>query len=356
MKILLVEDFSNYHVFLMKGLRSLGHEIDLYSQGDHHKETETTIKRDRKISYFAVFDFFKSIKLFKSYDIVQFIGVPALRNNILLWLWMLFCSKKLKHKFFFCAVGCDYIFWTKGRAKLNIPLFEECQRYDHLYYSRRTTFKARLCSYIMLKACHGVIGVNEYYEAYKDEKTQLTAIPQPIDLKHYLFVKRDFNKKLVVFHGIHYKREGFKGTPHIKAAFEILNKKYANDVVCICKGDMSYSEYLSLIEDVDVILDQTNFVSYGMTALAGMAMGKIVASCSQNSNWLEQWLPKMGITEFPPILPLLPDKDQIVSQVEWILTNRHLLPEMSLKGRNFVDKYHDAEVIASEFIKAWRTH
>lgn len=353
MKILLVEDFSNYHVFLRNGLCALGHHVDIYSQGDMHKQTSCTIKRSQKIKLFDIKDFKKTKKLLKKYDVVQFIGVPALRRNILLWLWIWFQGKKYRNRFFMCAVGCDYIFWTEGRRRLKLPVYSECQKYDHAYYSRRTTLYAKICSFVMLQRCYGVISCNEYYEAYKGKVDNLKAIAFPIDLNHYKFEKRDFTSKLVIFHGVHKGREGFKGTHHISKAFELLNKKYPHEVECIVKGGMTYSEYLNTIERADVIFDQTNVVGYGMTGLAGMAMGKIVGCNSQNTELLDKWLPDIGAVERPPLINLSPNVGHIVQQVEWLLLNRSILPEMAAKGRMYVENFHDAKKVASNFLKFW---
>jgi hypothetical protein len=352
-KILLFEDFSNYHVFLRQGLLARGYDVDLYSQGDFYKQTERSIKRKKRIRLLDVRDFLASRKLILKYDVVQFIGVSAFRDNLLLWAWFWLRGKRYRHKLYLAAVGCDYVFFKSGTKHLKIDLFKECKAYDPDYYRRKFSLKSRVCSHVMLKAVSGVIGVNEYYEAYKGLETTKKPIPQPIEIKHYPFENRCFQKKLVIFHGLHEGREGFKGTHHIRKAFDIANQKYPDEVECICAGGMSYKAYLDFIKKVDVIFDQTNMVCYSMTGLAGLASGKIVGCGSQDPFWTSQWYPLEGIDEPPPILPIRPDPEQIVSQIEWILSHKDQLADKAMRGRRFVEKYHDATVIAGKFLKAW---
>jgi glycosyltransferase involved in cell wall biosynthesis len=158
---------------------------------------------------------------------------------------------------------------------------------------------------------------------------------------------------LIIFHGLQSHRKGFKGSYIIEAAFDRLNKKYPAQLKCICAGDMSYAKYKSLLANAHIIVDQTNFISYGMNALLSMSMGKVVCSGSQDKTYYDRWLPLTGITEYPPIVPLKPDVDFIVEQIEALLLGREKLIEISKNGRAFVEKYHDAKNVALMFMERW---
>lgn len=79
MKILLLGEYSNVHYTLALGLRSLGHDVTLASDGDNWKNYPRDIDMRRKslsplssISY--LWKTWNQIQSFKGYDIVQLIN------------------------------------------------------------------------------------------------------------------------------------------------------------------------------------------------------------------------------------------------------------------------------------------
>ena len=49
----------------------------------------------------------------------------------------------------------------------------------------------------------------------------------------------------------------------------------------------------------------------------------------------------------------LPDADQIINQVEWILEDRDKLSGMAKQGIAYVEKYHDCKNVAGMFLNRW---
>ena len=79
MKILLLGEFSNVHTTLAKGLRLLGHEVTLASDGDGWKDYPRDVDLRRpslgalsSAAYFC--RLIKKFRQFRGYDIVQLIN------------------------------------------------------------------------------------------------------------------------------------------------------------------------------------------------------------------------------------------------------------------------------------------
>ena len=349
MRILLLGDMSGYHSNLAKGLRDLGFYVDVASSGDSFKKFSRDIEFGPRLTQKQRLDFIK-YKI-NQYDIVQFIKDDVLCIQEILRLLQMHLRRKVVPKLFLSTVGCDYNFWTQGRKKLGLPLFDEIERIDNK--GAHNTWKHCIKNKIMRLCVDGEIGCYEYYEAYEHSKKCKDPVFQGVDLSELFFEEMDFTEKLVIYHGLQPGREGFKGSHHIIQAFEILNKKYPQDVTCVAKGGLPYKEYMQLVNNCHVLFDQTNFISHGMNALNGMAIGKIIGCSSQDDKFWEKWRSLLGIDKKPPIVPILPDPNQIVRQVEWILENRDQLPAMAKEGRAYVEKYHDCKKVATMFLDRW---
>ncbi|WP_440616734.1 hypothetical protein [Cysteiniphilum sp. 6C5] len=357
MKILLFGDYSNYHVFLADGLKKKGYHVDVFSEGDGVKCTKFDIERKKHVSYFDLRDYRQCVKLIREYDIVQFINARAFRRNLLLWAWAFFHKKLLAKKSFMCLVGCDYFFWTKGRQVLGMPLFEEVENSANVQYMKsQVSMFSKITNKLMLKCVKGVTGWAEYVEAYREVVTPHLMVFQPLRLSDYNFKQRNFvNGKLVLFHGIQKGREDFKGSNYIIDAFTELNKRYPDDLECICVESLPYNQYVELMNRAHVLFDQTNCHSFGMNALAGLANGLIVCCGSQSDKFWLKWCSELGLDKKPPILSLKPNVDNIISQVEWMLDNREKLGQISLDGRRYVELNHDSSRVAEKFLHFWQS-
>ena len=98
MKILLLGDYSGLHVNLAEGLRVLGHDVVVASDGNGYKN----YYRDIDISWSGKWRYVVMIKKlltifprFVGYDIVQLIGMPflglrPLNNAIVFWFLKMF--------------------------------------------------------------------------------------------------------------------------------------------------------------------------------------------------------------------------------------------------------------------------
>jgi hypothetical protein len=137
-----------------------------------------------------------------------------------------------------------------------------------------------------------------------------------------------------------------KGGNYIKEAFEILEKKHSNVAKFYCIGGLPFDDYIKLLQQTNVVLDQTNSYGLGMNALFSMAQGKVVmGGADELSN-------KENKYEFNPAINIIPDVKQIVSAVEMIIEKVDL-EEIGYKSRFFVEHYHDHIKVAQQYIDIW---
>ena len=117
MRILLIGEYSNVHWTLAQGLRTLGHDVLVVSDGDSWKNYQRDIDISRRST--NIFDTLqylrllkKTIRKFKSFDVVQIINPMFLElraHRILPYYKFL---RENNDKLFMGAYGMDY-YWVK---------------------------------------------------------------------------------------------------------------------------------------------------------------------------------------------------------------------------------------------------
>lgn len=348
MKILLLGEFSGLYTNLKAGLLELGHDTVIASGGDIWKN----IPRDIDLKSYK---YFTNIMKLTNYDVVQLIN-PFIfvkkRAFICVYLKML-AKYIINHnkKLFLTAGGDDAYFWQIARYKLKNMPFDDFLKYDlkkqKYFMESKKAFKFNK---FIADMADGIIpNAYEYYISYLGHKNLKLKkfIPMPINLSKIKYTDNKIkNNKLVVFHGLN--RPGFKGTIYIQKAFEILRKKYPNDLELIIDGNLPLNKYLELIQRTNVIVDQTFGYSVGMNALYSMAQGKIVLAGGYKKEALEM----LGASSSPSI-NIMPDENSIVLAIQNLLENKDKIQSIGYESRIFVQKYHNYIDIAKKYLDIW---
>jgi hypothetical protein len=133
-------------------------------------------------------------------------------------------------------------------------------------------------------------------------------------------------------------REKFKGTKYIQEALSKMSKKYPNDIEVIIDGQMPLDDYLNIIKNVDVVIDQCKNYSYGsMNSLHALSMGKVVMSGLR-----PECFDEYGLVNMPSgIIHIEPNVEKIIFQIEMLIKNKDKLLFMGMENREFCEKYHD---------------
>jgi len=352
--ILLLGDFSALHKNLKDGLVELGHNVTIASDGDGYKRTPRDIDLSPKLpSYLGKIEvriklLFYLHRKFKKYDVVQLI-------NTFHFYKVLFPNKYFIKKLclnnkrvFLLAAGTDSYFWKYGKTGMQYSPHNDVLKYDlksfkHPYESKKMfNFNEYLANTV-----DGIIPVSyEYMTCYEDHPKLLNFIEMPMNSNEVTYKENQVDDKIIIFHGLN--RYGFKGTRHIEKAFEILNKKYPNDLELIIKGNMPLKDYLLLMQRTNVVVDQTYGYSQGMNGIYALAMGKIVLGGAEPES-----LKCMGIDK-SPVINIKPNAESIINEIENLIVKKDQIRAMGLNSRKFVEEVHGHVKVASKFIRTWK--
>ena len=351
MKILLYGEFSGVHLNLQSGLRKLGYESVLAARGDAWKAIRSNIPLGSnsegllgKISR-GVTPLLKKNELV-NYDVIQFMQAfeyyphPGFRK----WMEYLISNNEQSY---LLAGGCDpYFFNNIDSTGLKYHPCPSCLKYDQ----KNSTCAFASKYYVdwherMLKKVNGVIPISESYGLlYKDIKKKKSRINMPVDLESVEYRENKVKDKLVFFHGRN--RYGFKGTFIIEEAFEIVRKKYPQDIKLILNERMPYDQYLEAINTANVIVDQIFGYGLGMNALISMAKGKVVMT-RYDSDLLSPLK--------PPAINVVPTVNDVVDTITSVLERKNEIQEISAASRKYVEENHDSKKIAQQYLDVWRT-
>lgn len=355
MKILLLGEFSGFFTDLRKGLRELGHEVDLASNGDMWKKIEGADfevyhldSNDNKLKklYDRCIEPVLHSDRFYGYDVVHCVHGELFQTEINSLM-----MKRIKENngaFYVSVCGSSktlYDSWKDGLLEYytydDNP--EKCFKYESGDYKSRLSRKTE--QYVNSIA-DGIIPINyEYNLGVKDLPNCCKMIKLPIDATKVTYEENVVGDKIMFYHGIIKPKD--KGTNYIKEAFDIIRTKYPNDVEMVVADRLPFKEYLEVLKKTNVLVDACKEHLYGLNAGYGLAEGKVVMGPATKAS-----LDAFGI-EKCPVVPIVPDVKQIVSQIEYIIENRSKITEWGKWGREYVETVHNPVAIAQEYIGLW---
>lgn len=355
MKILLIGDYSSFHYNLKEGLIELGHNVDIASTGDGFKQTgDSDISipfSDKKISriFNKIYFPFSDLKSYYGYDVVQLVdhnifgGLKFNYNEFLIKQ-----IKKNNGKIFLSACSTNaYVYYIKDKLRYNYvdesisKDYNGKNRFMKSEYIRNNVEIANLVD--------GIIPVMYTYKlAYNNQPNLLDTIPLPINLNNVKYTPQKCkNNRLKIFHGI--TREGFKGTEYIRKAMKRIKENYPNDVDICIDGKMPLKKYLKILEETNIVIDQSLSYEYGMNAIYSMAMGKVVLS--GNELECQQEFGRKDI----PIINIEPSEEDIYNKLEKLVLNKKSVIEIGEKSRLFVEDFHHHVKVAQKYIDTWNS-
>ncbi|WP_264529402.1 glycosyltransferase [Flavobacterium sp. N502540] len=360
MKILLLGEYSALHSTLAQGLRVLGHDVTVTSDGCKWMEN------DRDINLFrSGYDFYNSIKYlgkvhrvfrkFKGYDVVQIKNPSFLDLNIKRNLNFYRYLLKNNEKVFLGAFGTDY-FWEK------LCIENKTLRYTDLFVGEKP-LDIYKCEWLgaqfqeanieVAETCNGIIScLYEYYKAYEPYyKNKLDYIPLPINTDLLSYKEKRIQKdKIKFFIGIQKLKTKLKGTDLLLEEVMKIKKAYPQEVLVNKVTSLPWNEYVKTMSESDVILDQVYSYTPAMNGLIGMAQGLVLIGGGEPEIY-----ELLKESDNHPIVNVFPSKEDIHIKLEELIQNRKSIPEISYNSRKFVEQHHNYIKVAQQYIDFWNS-
>lgn len=355
MKILLLGEYSNVHATLARGLRNLGHEVTVVSNGDFWKDYPRDIDVSRKPGPFSgVRLYLKVLSLLPrltGYDVVQLINPIffELRADRLFAIYHYL--KKHNKTVILDAFGMDY-FWVSTCTydkplrysdfnigpKVRDDLSAVEEQHDWL-----GTAKERLNKEIAASCDAIVTGLYEYdvcYRPHFPDKT--TFIPFPIEIGPSAPVSPAPPLKLFI--GISRGRSAYKGTDIMLEAAKEVKAKYPDGLELRIANGIPFDEYVRMIDGSDAIMDQLYSYTPAMNALLAMSKGIIVIGGGEPENYAI-----LHENQLRPIVNVQPTRDSVCHELERLVLHPDIIPRLKRESIEYVKRHHDYMKVARQY-------
>lgn len=367
MKILLIGEYSNVHHTLALGLKALGHEVTVASDGDGWKNypRDIDLSRNHKSRWGTVsflWRLFKALKKMRGYDVVQLINPMFLELKAERILPIYKYLRRHNGKIIMGAFGIDY-YWVSVNSSIK-PLrygdfnFGDSLRTDpeaQLYRDEWLgTAKEKLCKQIALD-CDGIAaGLYEYWATYnqvhtvcpdgREVRDKMHFLPFPIVMPE-IYHTTYYGEPIRVFIGISRARSAYKGTDIMLRAAQKIKEKYPEQIELKIAQGVPFDEYRRIMDGSDAILDQLYSYTPSMNSLLAMSKGIIDIGGGEPENY-----EILNEKELRPIINVLPNEQSVFNELEQLILHQERIPELKRQSVEYIRKHHDYLKVAAEYL------
>jgi glycosyltransferase involved in cell wall biosynthesis len=160
----------------------------------------------------------------------------------------------------------------------------------------------------------------------------------PLDLRTVEFSIRNDDPPLVIHAPSDNK---IKGTKYVLEAVEKLRSEGYRFRFELCQNIRNIDVRKSLTSS-QIAIDQIILPGYGLFAIEAMASGNaVIGSAVPGYN---------GFADDMPVLTTTPDT--IYENLKTLLENPHFRTDLAVRGRRWVEKYHDHRFVTRDFVRA----
>lgn len=361
MRILLMGEYSNVHNTLAIGLRALGHEVTVASDGDSWKDypRDIDLHRDLKsrtglISF--MWRLMKALPKMRGYDVVQLINPIFIELKAQRIMPFYRYLRRHNKKIVMGAFGMDY-YWASVNTDIrplrysdfnfgNNPRTDiEAQRFRDDWIG---TPKEKLNKEIAFD-CDGIpAGLYEYWATYNQVsglRDKMRFIPYPIQMPE-IYRTNFYGGPLKLFVGISRGRNAYKGTDIMLRAARRLQEKYPDKLEIKTVEGVPFNEYIRILEGSDAILDQLYSYTPSMNALLAMSKGIIVVGGGEPENY-----DILDEKELRPIINVQPDEQSVYDALEQLILQPERIAELKKQSVEYIKRHHDYLKVAQQYLK-----
>ena len=363
MRILIIGDYSNFHVALRDAFRTLGHNVILMSEAGGWMKTQCDIYIGRKPGLMGAIKYgariLSLLPSMRGWDVV-YIHTPTFLHLKPLKIKVIFdYLRRHNRHVVFSMINTDYFY---------VKACQDCHTFAYSDY--RVGNKPSPFALLHPDDEHGwtsppmkilaedVVDSSdviipclwEYYKAYeKIAPDKLCYGGIPIDTHN---IKKNIidnePQKVRFMLGYHNNRMELKGTDKILEALKRVVERNRDKAEMVLVSNVPYSEYIERLYGSHVLLDQLYSYTPATNALLGMARGMIAVTGAE-----PEYYDFIGEHENRPIVNISPIVEgDIEKKLEWIIKNKARLPELSRRSIDFVAKHNDSIVVAERHLNA----
>lgn len=359
-KILLVNDTRGAQEYLYRAFLQMGIECHMALFG------WPTI---RHIDYSYNFDPFRrygmtgklirpfvnllNLSQLQHYDVASFVHrISFIDRPHLLRYYDLAILKKKVELMSYTGLGCDELSFIFPNTKLPYSPCASCQEFDDkIHYCPNIVRPLqKKASQALNKYFDHVFSIGVEY-SHLDTLFDKTVhpMPLPVDISEIPWnPTRNIGlaQKVKIVHTP--SRSGFKGTANVLKAIDILESKNQDFTFKIVSG-LPFHDYIKVISDADIIIDQVWSQSAGMNALWLLGMGKIVLS--GNTDVAKEYMKEYKQS---PIIDASPEPNILASTLNDLIRNKDKFSNLSEKGYQYLKDNHDHYKIAKRYLDIWQ--
>lgn len=366
MRILLLGDASNYHYTLACGLRQMGHDVTIASAGSRWMNTSRDIdisRRDGRIGGALLWLKLNTVlagKL-KGYDIVHIHNpifleqkpkrVKAIfdrikRDNGSVFLTMLGTDSPYVEMCLRSGSPLRYNEFTVGGCPTPYSM-----SHADIVQAWQQPLLSDHCKYVYDNIDGAVSALYEYHLAglriLPLHKLAYAGIP--IDVSSIPYTNLQHEGKLRIMVACHKGRESEKGIDRILPVIKQLVADYPEKAILDIVQNVPFNEFRQRLQKADVVVDQLYSYTPATSALMAMAAGKFVISGAE-----PEYYKFLKEDRLHPIINANPmDIKELYSDLERVIFDDTLRRNLSLQGRQFVEKHNDMMVVAARFTDFW---
>lgn len=358
MKILLMGEYSNVHATLADGLRKLGHQVTVLSNGDFWKNYPRDINMVRRpgklggILYLA--KLYTIVHKLRGYDIVQLINPMFLELKAKRIFPIYRHLRQHNKKVILGAFGMDY-YWVhvccndKPLKYSDFNLGKELRTNKDALNERKDwlgTTKEKL-NQMIANDCDGIVaGLYEYWKCYQPFFPQKTIfIPFPIKCySHQEDISDVIPTKVKLFIGINKSRSEYKGTDIMLKAAQAIEQKYPDKVELRIAENIPFQQYVEMMNGSDAILDQLYSYTPSMNPLEAMSRGIICIGGGEPENY-----EIIHENQIHPIINVQPCYESVYEELEKLVLQPEQIPILKKDSIAYVNKHHDYIKVAKSY-------
>lgn len=363
MKILFIGDYSNVHATLARQLNRMGHEAHVMSDRCGYMGTHSDIYIKRQPGKFGgvkyLYNLFEILPKLKDYDAVQLINANFLSLRPGKIKYFFNRIKEQNNSIFLTLAGNDYFFcksclddklfrFSEFRVNGEFTEFHKSDP-EHLY--GWTSHSNRKWSEYLYEEIDGAMAVlPEYDMAVRNvigDKVTFTNLPIDLDEVPSPIYRQEYPVKLFV--GMRSGMEIQKGTSRLLDLAKQLEKEMPDKVIAERQSDLPLKDYLNLMNDSHIVLDQLYAYSPAMNALYAMALGKVAATGAQ-----PEYYEYIGNPQIKPIFSLSPNDSDIKERLIDLIEHPEEIISLGKSSRKLIVENNDSRVVATRFLNHWQ--